>query len=330
MKSIAKSSSDLDAIESLLSSQSSEFRKLWNDYIKGIKSDETLEAVATFLASGQVNLAIEYIQDQSEKFNSAFVLMFIAAANFEIQSLAKEIKRELGLNYVKTYDSLNYFSNQQIITLQNNFKNAMKDGQQKLITSIIVDARSKSLDADATAKTIIDNLGLTEKQYRAVERYRELLKKNSRDSLKRHLRNKSMDGLVDEAIKNGSPLSESQIERLVRAYKRNYEKSRARMILNTQTKEITEAARQAGAEQVADELGIPVSEIVKEWRSMRDEQVRPTHQHGSLDGQIVPLDGVFVSSSGARLRYPGDASAPLSEIANCRCRVIRRLRYNRT
>ncbi|WP_416355554.1 hypothetical protein ACLNGM_15050 [Aureimonas phyllosphaerae] len=45
------------------------------------------------------------------------------------------------------------------------------------------------------------------------------------------------------------------------------------------------------------------------------------HTHRLLNGRAVEIDGVFYSSSGAALRFPGDPNAPASEIIGCRCWV---------
>ena len=60
--------------------------------------------------------------------------------------------------------------------------------------------------------------------------------------------------------------------------------------------------------------------IVREWRSLRDLKVRPTHT--VLDGQQRRWDEPFESPSGALIRFPGDPLAPLSEVINCRCFLL--------
>ena len=57
----------------------------------------------------------------------------------------------------------------------------------------------------------------------------------------------------------------------------------------------------------------------KEWIARADEKTRDTH--AELSGSIVRANEYFVSSSGARLMYPGDPRAPAEEIINCRCYI---------
>jgi len=79
----------------------------------------------------------------------------------------------------------------------------------------------------------------------------------------------------------------------------------------------------AAAFNFGTEDGYRQSKVVekKEWLTAGDEQVRDTHRE--LDGAQVPLDDVFVSSSGARLGFPGDPSAgDPAEVINCRCTLV--------
>lgn len=60
----------------------------------------------------------------------------------------------------------------------------------------------------------------------------------------------------------------------------------------------------------------------KEWISVQDERTRDSHL--MMDGVVVPITEKFEvpatsQSDGAWMDYPGDASAPASEVCNCRC-----------
>ncbi|HLR43873.1 MAG TPA: hypothetical protein VK065_01650 [Brevibacterium sp.] len=55
---------------------------------------------------------------------------------------------------------------------------------------------------------------------------------------------------------------------------------------------------------------------MKRWVSKHDARVRPTHS--IAHGQTVRLADRFIVGA-ARLLYPGDPSAPIGEVANCRC-----------
>jgi hypothetical protein len=77
-----------------------------------------------------------------------------------------------------------------------------------------------------------------------------------------------------------------------------------------------EGARQAAADHIAE--ADQSVDVLRRWRSRRDEKVRPSH--AKADGQEQPLGTPF-TVGGALLRFPGDPRAPYRETANCRCRV---------
>lgn len=64
-----------------------------------------------------------------------------------------------------------------------------------------------------------------------------------------------------------------------------------------------------GIMQSYEEMGVEYTQ----WASAHDNRTRDTHS--ALDGEIIPLGGVY--SNG--LRYPGDTNGPISEWINCRC-----------
>jgi hypothetical protein len=79
------------------------------------------------------------------------------------------------------------------------------------------------------------------------------------------------------------------------------------------------ALREAVRYNLAGQLG--ASHMT--WRSRMDPKVRPTH--GGLEGDSVPFGKPWTTYEGNELRWPGDPLAPISETANCRCRVSYRL-----
>lgn len=110
-------------------------------------------------------------------------------------------------------------------------------------------------------------------------------------------------------------------------------------ILMTETQIPAEAAKATEAEVLSglepSVIGgsARISELNKEWISVGDHRVRPTHLEA--DGQVVPMSEPF-NVGGELLRWPGDdeLGASLSNIINCRCdssvdvaKIIDRRRY---
>lgn len=89
-------------------------------------------------------------------------------------------------------------------------------------------------------------------------------------------------------------------------------KVRCRLISRTET----HLAANAANHQAAMETGLSLD---KEWVSAEKDNTRPDHR--DADTQTVDLKEHFVVG-GALLMYPGDPSAPVEQIANCRCTEI--------
>lgn len=87
---------------------------------------------------------------------------------------------------------------------------------------------------------------------------------------------------------------------------------RARRIARTEVG----AAQNAALMAIAEDRGRP---FTKTWVAVDDERTRPTH--AAADGQKIAADEMF-TVGGAQLAHPGDPSAPLKEIVNCRCTML--------
>jgi len=61
------------------------------------------------------------------------------------------------------------------------------------------------------------------------------------------------------------------------------------------------------------------SVIAEEWLATSDDRTRDSH--AAANGQIVLIDSTF-EVGGVYMDHPGDPSAPVGEIANCRCAIV--------
>lgn len=77
----------------------------------------------------------------------------------------------------------------------------------------------------------------------------------------------------------------------------------------------TISAYNAAAEIVRDELRVPL----KSWLATKDSRTRGAHI--DADGQQVPQEGYF-EVGGERMQHPGDPSASVANIVNCRCTAL--------
>lgn len=99
-------------------------------------------------------------------------------------------------------------------------------------------------------------------------------------------------------------------------------------IARTETHRLREAGNHDAAVSVNGALKDSTTglQMVKTWRTMKDERVRPAkakgrnrqYNHRKMDGVTVPVDEEFVLPSGAKTKAPGQSGVAGEDI-NCRC-----------
>lgn len=164
-------------------------------------------------------------------------------------------------------------------------------------------------------------LGLTAQQSQFVENARQELLSGDPEALRNYLgrgrRDKRFDRTVVRAMREGKPLPADTVNRIVGRYSNGLLKLRADTIALHETMLALNESKMQTYDQAIAKGAVRVEALTKTWHDSRDGRVR--HTHRVMNGQKVPFDGEFVSPSGARLRYPHDPKAPLSEILGCRC-----------
>lgn len=124
--------------------------------------------------------------------------------------------------------------------------------------------------------------------------------------------------MIASQIRSGMKLGESlgQIARRIdNFYLEDIIPNRAMTIARTETGTITNFIQHLIAQDTQNQ-GVSME---KEWASLRDARVRPTHREA--DGQRVALDEPFEVGD-ALLMYPLDPLGPPEEVIECRCGVM--------
>jgi len=101
--------------------------------------------------------------------------------------------------------------------------------------------------------------------------------------------------------------------RILRNQFNRYSQFQAERLVRT---EATAAANFATSE--AATTIFPGDQLTKEWIASFDDRTRSTHSEA--DGQIVDQNAAFLVG-GSQMMFPGDPSAPASEVVNCRCSI---------
>lgn len=144
-----------------------------------------------------------------------------------------------------------------------------------------------------------------------------------REALPRSLREVSLDlrdPLVEQWVR-------SRIQRILEPYTAD---ATSELVLRSRVTATGEAnaavffGRHALVQQVIDRGLVRPDQVEREWRAVRDRRTRDSH--AGLHAQVRPWGVPFVSpSTGIALMHPHDATAPIYEVANCRCSEVIRV-----
>lgn len=249
---------------------------------------------------------------------------FASQINDVYISSAKDTASLIALTRTTSFDQTNVRAVAQMRATRVRLIQNFTDQQSAAFRAAMEDAAARGLSPRGQARAIINSVGLTERQQRAVDSYRRLLETSDRRALERSLRDKRFDRTVNRTIRERLPLTRQQIDRMVNRYQERYLKHRAETVAQT---EVLSAIHEGNHEMYSQaiESGIfQPGELEQQWYPASDSHTRDSHS--AMRGQIRRFGEAFVSGNGVFLQYPGDASAPANERIRCRCAVGTRVR----
>ncbi|MNE30168.1 Phage Mu protein F like protein [compost metagenome] len=164
-------------------------------------------------------------------------------------------------------------------------------------------------------------LGLSSPQARSVASAQAELTSADPALLRHYLtrtrRDRRFDRSITKALREGRAVPADIASKAITAYERRLLALRAETIARTEAMTALHGAQQEALQQAVDSGALQANQVRRVWRSAGDRRVRHTHQ--AMNGDSAGLHEVFVSPSGAALRFPGDPLAPVGEVVNCRC-----------
>lgn len=202
----------------------------------------------------------------------------------------------------------------------------MQAGQNPRATALQIVGRINR----ATGRREGGILGLTSGQARYVANARAELSDPAAMGyyLKRSLRDKRFDQIVLQAMRDGKPLAQADIDRITARYSDRLLKYRGDVIARTETIASTHAGQKEAMQQLIDTGRVKASQIRKVWRPTGDKRTRDSHM--ALHGESVQFDRPFTSpATGALMMHPGDTSlgARGEDVIQCRCWIETRIDY---
>lgn len=199
-----------------------------------------------------------------------------------------------------------------------------RSSQREAVQEAVIDGIQRGLNPIDQARNFRDSVGLTRRQVRAVNKFRNLLQTNDRAVLTRELRDRRFDRTINNAINSERPLTRQQIDRMVQRYRERYIKFRAETIARTEALRSVHEANDIGFRQQIEAGILREDQVERTWFVTRDERLRSSHS--AMSGQTRGLNEAFISGNGNSLMFPGDPVAPASDIVQCRCSLTTRLK----
>jgi hypothetical protein len=309
-----------ERIEKLIASWELTLRQEFLLMVRQIKNKLALEEVERLLTLGQIEQAFKTVDDYVAKFAAKVNQSFIAGG----EGTAGFLSENVGV--VLAFDQVNFRA-----------VDIMRANQLRLIREFGQDARestrialtdgiARGLNPREQARNFREAIGLTGKQEQAVRNYKRMLEQGNREALSRQLRDKRFDRTVDRAIRNGEPLTQEQIDRMVSRYRERYLKYRSETIGRTESIPAVHRGTTEMYQQAIDAGKLNKSQLEREWHVKRDEKLRDSHSY--MQGQKRLFGEPFQTGAGHLLMFPGDTSlaAPAEERLSCRCGVSTRIK----
>lgn len=314
---------ELARLDALLARQEAAIRAAFDQYVRELKSPAMVKEIADLIDRGDIEGALRIVDTYVSRMASVLPRNFVAAGTAEASALAS-LFASMKPRVAVSFNAGDPVAAALMRSATLSFIREFTDRQRAATRFALAESIARGDGSAAAARAFRSSIGLTERQNRSVMRYRALLENLSAQALDVGLRDHRFDPTVRRAVDSDTPLTPSQIDRMVEAYARRKLISRSQTIARTEGVRTMSEARDEAFRQMMETSGIDPALVDEIWNSTRDNRTRETHREMNL--QVVPYGQPFVSPSGARLRYPGDPNAPADEVINCRCHKTRQIR----
>lgn len=302
-----------ERIERLLLTAERHMARVFLAAVQAMREQLDLNAVADLLARQDYSAAADMMMRVAEDLGAASNAIFVNAG----QSTATFL-RDAGVATI-AFDQVNHRAVESMRANTLRMVREFTEGQRATVQQVIVDTMAQGLHPRVQARRFREAVGLTQRQWQAVSRFRALLEGDEdrvpdSAALTRALRDKRSDRAVAAAIRDKRPLDPKHIDRMVARYVKRYIAHRAVTIARTESLRSVHQGVEQAYSQAIEGGHIVAAQIEQKWVSAGDARVRDSHQH--LNGQIRAWGESWQGYYG-NLRFPGDPTAPAAETINC-------------
>jgi len=308
-------------------------RRAFLNGVSQIRDQVTIKVIADLLERGDIGGAVRTVALNSVSFRAldAAILQAFEAGGVYTTDRIPALREPSGYRLRVQFDVRNLRAEEWLRAHSSTLISRIIEDQRIAIRQHLTAGMEAGQSPRAVALDLVGRvnrttgrreggvIGLTASQEEWVRRYAAELADPAllRNALGRSLRDRRFDRSIMKALRDGTPLPADMQARMVTAYRNRALRYRAEVIARTEAMTALHRSQVEAFQQAIDAGQVNEQAVTKVWHSAADKRVRHTHQ--ALHGQSVGFKAEFVSPSGARLAYPGDSSAPASEIIQCRC-----------
>jgi uncharacterized protein with gpF-like domain len=296
----------------LLALVESQLGTSWVDISEYLRSINGLDAIEQRLRAGDFYGVVQGIEDAAKKFatetHASFVTAGRAGSEWLDSALPDKLVRFEAMNPRAVYAAQrNELELVHGLTLET----------RQTIQQVIVQGQRAGTNPREMARDIRDSITLTPQQAGAVRSYRQALESGDfGNALSRELSSGHSDRTIRRVARDGGGLSAEQIDTMTERYRQNALTSRAETIARTESAKNVHAGLDESMRQAVDRGDVRADQLVKEWIHAGRGHSRPAH--AALDGKQVKFGETF-DVDGVQMQYPHDPTAPVEQVANCRC-----------
>lgn len=318
-----------EQIERLLAQAEPQFVAAWLGVLRQVRDARTLDELATLLASGRVEEAMDVFGAAASRMSSTWNQVYVRAGTATAEAIEVEFGRIGRGEVVVDFDMVN---ERAVRAMQENNLRLVREfteAQRNATRQALVRGITRGANPREQARAFRDSIGLTTRQEQAVANFERLLRERNPEALTRQLRDRRFDPTVRRAIEAETPLTERQVQNMTRRYRERFIRHRSEVIARTEAlRSVHQGSRRMFDQAVEGGLLNP-EQITREWQTANDERVRrfPRDQtsHATMHGQIrLGMDEPFTSGAGNQSLHPGGFGIGFEDI-QCRCVVGTRM-----
>lgn len=308
-----KKASERQRLDNILKEQEIKIGSAFLKFVDKIKSEKVLKELNDAIENNDFTRVNQIIDGFIITFANTIPTVFATVAAAEADHLIEQLSTTaIAIGFDPTYPRAAELVRQSRFEILRGLTLQQRQATQQAIAA----AFESGYSPREVARSVVNSIGLTAQQEQAVRNYRSLLEKQSSQALDRKLRDRRFDRTVETSIKDGTPLTAAQIDKMTDAYRKKAINLRALTIARTQGIRAMNEARIEVLSQIMEPLAA-THVAFKTWFPTLDSRTRD--HHASMADQVVEFDKPFIDGKGNVIRFPGDPLAPADTIINCRC-----------